>query len=227
MDTGTSFAISAQHKHSRLDVSSHCSYDSYYRIAHAALLYLLRPNPASQRHLAEGLNRIFPSKPTGIRVGMPIRGSDKCPGESTCLPFANYMNLAQEEFATSVILTTEDEKILDQRHRYRNQSNFYVNTKDTLQGTGNVHTFGDEADDIMESSLLAIQMQLHSSIVLGNCCSNFHLMIFDLVREGCGAPNAVAKCLQETKELVCCGWTKTPECRALQEGQRNGTLPIV
>jgi hypothetical protein len=158
-------------------------------------------------------------------------GSDKCDRESTCLPFGKYMALAKETWFSShknqterrrgtLIMTTEDEKLFQQRLSFNPQSqfplDFVVNEQDSFQGTGNVQVFGENADDIMISSLIALQMQFHAGHVYGNCCSNFHLLLFDFLREGCGLTTQTT-CLQETKDYnVCCQWTSTEECNAIR-----------
>lgn len=140
----------------------------------------------------------------------------------------------------TLIMTTEDESMFQQRLLY-NASNgfpldFIVNEQDVMQGTGSTRSYGTDADNIMISSMIAIQMQLYASHVYGNCCSNFHLVLFDFVREGCGLGSStraaaaatsllpskktsmMTTCLQETEKYhVCCGWTRTEECNLLRE----------
>jgi hypothetical protein len=212
-----------------------------YRIPHAILLYLLRPNKSARTILDEHMRDIFQHPVTPeTTIGLPIRGSDKCHGESTCLEFDQYMRLAKETWEGSppssgtrgtLIMTTEDEQIFRQRLQYNETTgfplDFIVNEKDSLQGSGNVGVFGENADDIMMSSLVAIRMQLNSGQIYGNCCSNFHLMLFDFVHEGCGLTTK-ATCLQETEDYnVCCAWTRTEECddirREHQTARRTST----
>ena len=93
---------------------------------------------------------------------------------------------------------------------------FIVNEKDSLQGSGNAKVFGEHAEDIMLSSLLALRMQLNAGHVYGNCCSNFHLMLFDMVHAGCGLTTK-ATCLQETEDYkVCCAWERNLECENMR-----------
>jgi hypothetical protein len=76
----------------------------------------------------------------------------------------------------------------------------------------------------MESTLVALKLQLHAKHVIGNCCSNFHLLLFDLLRNGCGLAES-QQCLQETKNPeyhVCCQWTKSDEFD-IQYGRKNAT----
>ena len=46
--------------------------------------------------------------------------------------------------------------------------------------------FNEEVIWTLISSLSSIQLQLHNRITIGNCCSNFHLVIKDLLSVGCG-----------------------------------------
>jgi hypothetical protein len=145
------------------------------------------------------------------------------------------MSLAKETWFSSgedrheqrgkLIMTTEDESLFKQRLLFNEASqfplDFVVNEQDSLQGSGNAKVFGENADNIMISSLIALQMQFHAGHVYGNCCSNFHLMLFDFLREGCGLTTQTT-CLQETKDYnVCCQWTRTEECTVIRDEFRN------
>ena len=191
-----------------------------------------------------------------------ITGSDKCQIESTCLPFSQYMKLALQKWREQqnhshwngrgkVILTSEDEGILSQRLSYQEQPNdifpmdFVVNENDAAQGTGLPSQYKERADDVMISSLVALQLQFLATTSVGNCCSNFYLMLLDLLRNGCGlhdhtfsikpvttmmtttknvsnlplVPAPTLQCLQETADAqfhVCCGWIRTDECDAVR-----------
>jgi hypothetical protein len=140
------------------------------------------------------------------------------------------MSLAKETWFSSgedrheqrgkLIMTTEDESLFKQRLLFNEASqfplDFVVNEQDSLQGSGNANIFGENADNIMISSLTALQMQFNAGHVYGNCCSNFHLMLFDFLREGCGLTTQTT-CLQETKDYnVCCQWTRTEECEVIR-----------
>ena len=75
-------------------------------------------------------------------------------------------------------------------------------------------TYHNQASEVMLSSMVALKLQLHSKIMVGNCCSNFHLVLFDLAKNGCGLSEST-QCLQETSnpnDHVCCQWIKTEEC---------------
>lgn len=131
----------------------------------------------------------------------------------------------QKEQRGHLIVTTEDESVFQQRLLFNNVTgfplDFVVNHKDTLQGSGNAQSFGDNADDIMKSSLIALQLQFHAGHVYGNCCSNFHLVLFDFLREGCGLTQTTT-CLQETSNYnICCQWTRTEECEAIRAEQQE------
>lgn len=64
----------------------------------------------------------------------------------------------------------------------------------------------------MLSSMSSLKAQLMPRLSIGNCCSNFHAMLNDLLMEGCGAATEnTFKCLQEYDDpilRVCCGWHK-------------------
>jgi hypothetical protein len=79
-------------------------------------------------------------------------------------------------------------------------------------GTRNV-TF--TADEAMLSAMTTIQYQLLPRATVVNCCSNFHVLLADLLAAGCGAASEHAlHCLQEHPDpqyQVCCGWF--PKCK--------------
>lgn len=210
----------------------------YTKTAHAALMYLMRPNANYQRLTNAMVANIVPDDiDHSLSIGLPVRGSDKCKSESICYGFDRYMKLMQlmwdgevkgpEGSKGSIILTTEDPKILDARQAYlANESfpfRFIINDKDILQGSGAPKSFKHRADSIMLASIVSIKLQLQAKYVVGNCCSNFHTMLFDFVNAGCGAvPESRAMCLQEHPDPqfhICCGWTKTEECDRIRDAE--------
>jgi len=218
----------------------------YTKTAHAGLLYLMRLNPHYQQLSDKIVDQIFKNSTNpNPTFGLPIRGSDKCHRESECLQFDAYMNLTREEISTftrneaikknattvqnatrheankpTVILTTEDGSISRARREYEQEFNFIINEHDKFQGTGRVSMYGNQADDIMLSSMVALKMQfLATQKVVGNCCSNFHLLLFDLLNEQCGL-SSKPLCLQEHPNpnyRPCCQWTQSEECDLKRE----------
>jgi hypothetical protein len=195
------------------------------------LMYLTRPNDRARKILEARIQESIPQNHDPQEaIGLPIRGSDKCGQESTCLEFDKHMQLAKESFESadsssstqhrgSIILTTEDKNIFQQRLAYNASTgfalDFVVNEKDTFQGTGHTMLFKNDADDIMISSLVSLKLQMYAKKVYGNCCSNFHNLIFDFLLGGCGMAEKVT-CLQETKDYnICCRWSEQDECRGV------------
>ena len=130
----------------------------------------------------------------------------------------------------NIILTTEDEKVMRDMKTFDPTSipfsyRFITNDRDVLQGTGFANDFEKirniTADQVMLSSLAALKLQLGAKYSVGNCCSNFHNLLFDFLRDGCGAAqDTVAMCLQEMEQAeyrVCCAWDKSDECEAKRE----------
>lgn len=165
-----------------------------------------------------------------------LAGSDKCTIESECLTFEQHMNAAasvwkkhhgntSDKSAINVIVTTEDEGVINDMKNFSSSNqalfHFITNKQDALQGTGVAKDYNGKnttADAVMLSSVAALKLQLATKFSIGNCCSNFHNLLFDFVRDGCGsARNAVGICLQEMPEpefRVCCSWDKSDECTA-------------
>ena len=170
----------------------------------------------------------------------------------------------------SVIVTTESKQIRDEMEQYQmdttstaagivtgtTQYQFVTNPYDVTQDTGyfddhtkNMNNTTFTANDIMLSTLSSLQLQLYAThFTVGNCCSNFHLIIKDLLNIGCGVPlptttNTITtnnnnirpyhhhhhqfQCLQNhpnTKYRICCSWDKSSECqnkRRLQKEQQQ------
>jgi hypothetical protein len=123
----------------------------------------------------------------------------------------------------TILLTSEDPQVLPLRHAYvQNTSfplDFLINDRDVQPGTGKSTRYYDRADAIVISSLVVIKLQLFSNVLVGNCCSNFHKLLFELVSEGCGAdPHVVSECLngiEDPRFLICCGWTKEGTCQQI------------
>jgi hypothetical protein len=211
-------------------------------IHHAALLYVLRMQRKLQSRIDAKVKQILSRTPhfdPSLSIGLPIRGSDKCWGESKCLNFSTYMDLSQdiwkERFETiagakkgTIVVTTEASDIASSSRLYQSDTlSIVMNTDDTLQNTGRPRNpkYRYQADAIMESTLIALRLQLYAKVTVGNCCSNFHLLLFDLLYGGCGLSLEPPQCLQEAKDPkyhVCCSWTATDECD-LQWGRKNAT----
>jgi hypothetical protein len=125
----------------------------------------------------------------------------------------------------TILLTSEDENVLPRRMPFaKNNSfpfDFLVNDNDVQPGNGLPRTYLDRADAIMISSLTAIKIQLQASVLVGNCCSNLHSMLFDFVRDGCGAdPDIEFECLDRSEDerfRICCGWTSGPVCQRIRD----------
>lgn len=145
-----------------------------------------------------------------------------------------------DDAVANIILTTEDESVMNDMHKFESTTRssfdyfshrFITNKKDVLQGTGLANDFEKSsrnitADQVMLSSVAALKLQLSAKYTIGNCCSNFHNLLFDFVRDCCGAaPDSTATCLQEMDEpefRVCCSWDKSDECVAKRQGGSSG-----
>lgn len=125
---------------------------------------------------------------------------------------------------TDIVLTSESEHILNAKKEYETNLTkknlvpfdyrFVTNDGDVMQGTGLPKEFQDKrpnvtANEIMLSAITSLKAQLMPRFSIGNCCSSFHLLIFDFLRDGCGAArDNIGQCLQENEDpefRVCCG----------------------
>jgi hypothetical protein len=77
-----------------------------------------------------------------------------------------------------------------------------------------------DADTIMIAALSSLKAQLLPRVSIGNCCSNFHVLLNDFLSEGCGAAyQNTFRCIQEAQDpllAICCGWHKECQMRKKQ-----------
>jgi hypothetical protein len=198
----------------------------YVPFRQAALLYMLRLNRKMKDEVNAGVMVSLPENWNSAKsLGFPIRGSDKCRRESTCLSFDSYIDLAHQQikeyfpmdpYNVSLIITTEDSKIAEMSKNFTSSKfKIVMNTNDVLQNSGRPSTFKfkRQARNIMISSLVAIKLQLLSRHMIGNCCSNFYLLLRDLQNFGCGMALESA-CLQDALEErfhIQCMWDRTKD----------------
>ena len=210
---------------------------------HAAMMYALRPNVAKGEQLEAFYQNDMPDDFDPKRtLGMPIRGSDKCNQESECLKPSTYIKLMgsiwtenglSEKFGdgkANVLVTSELPDIMERVNEVSSNDTmakqlpftprWITNTNDVRPGNGNVFranlSHGQTRDDVMTSILSSFKLQMSSLRTIGNCCSNFHRVIFHLLRGGCGIePENKGICLQSRNESiyqVCCNRRSSPVC---------------
>ncbi|GAX09767.1 hypothetical protein FisN_11Lh259 [Fistulifera solaris] len=205
---------------------------STHKVAHAAAIYAMRPNPIAYNQLHNILDEVVPDDlNVEASIGLPIRASDKCLKESECLSFDEHMqvvddlwqaNKHESDVDPTIVFTTESKSVLadqlayvnntDRRTKFRHTFNFVTNTKDVTPDTGLLkmaHRFGG-ADEVMLSAMSSLMFQMKPRYSIGNCCSNFHILLADYLYSGCGSASSnTFMCLQEHPNpllRVCCGW---------------------
>lgn len=183
-----------------------------------------------------------------------LAASDKCGVESECVSFPTYMRAiagtvqhddryrypSSQQRETSIIVTTESQKVLREMNEFASNTTLQssvpfpfrlvTNHHDVAQDTGYLEDIADHptltADAAMLSAVSSLKVQLSTRVTVGNCCSNFHLLLADLLSEGCGAvPDSTFQCLQDHPDpefRICCAWDKSPECHA----RRNQTSAL-
>ena len=228
---------------------------------HALVFYAMRPNPHYSLRLEEIVRKVTPGDMNPESTfGVPIRATDKCARESECMPFHQYMNMTRYTFfkyqreleqaspenlraTANIIVTSEALQVHDdmatylQDDRHRQElpftARFISNEYDLHQGTGNPATTSSNIsmDDVMLSAVSSLKLQLQAKYTLGNCCSNFHNLLFDFLREGCGAARQqLSECMQDHEDpsfRLCCHWSKNKDCmekRANLELQKSPLL---
>lgn len=144
----------------------------------------------------------------------------------------------EKDVVASIIVTSESAQVQEEQQLYLkgdsvNESpipfQFVNNDFDLHQGTGNPEMMTSRVtnathDEFMLSAISSLKLQLHARYTVGNCCSNFHLLLFDFLEEGCGpAKDQEAECMQENEDpefRLCCRWSKTEEC----DRKRNNNI---
>jgi hypothetical protein len=125
---------------------------------------------------------------------------------------ATGMVQAQKEFASNVTLQSG----------FPFEFRFVTNDRDVVPDSGFVKHFikkaNATANDFMLSAMTSFKFQLLPRVSLGNCCSNFHILLNDFLAEGLGAASEnTFKCFQEFRDedidlKICCGWHH--QCKA-------------
>jgi hypothetical protein len=129
--------------------------------------------------------------------------------------------------SAALIVTTESLAMVDEISRFKSNETaqsilpyeFHIltNERDVTPDTGYIPSLLLEttnlsftADEALLSAVSSLQYQLSARVTIGNCCSNFHVLLADLLAAGCGAAaNHTFHCLQEHDDphyRVCCGW---------------------
>lgn len=175
-------------------------------IGAAAELFITRPNRRMRDIIEKALRESFsigfdPNK----AVGLPIRASDKCKKEAQCINFGEYMGQLHSQFPLydmkRIVLTSEDETIIKASESYAEErdEDFIIttNTYDVAQGSGAYsdlpHSKKDYSkEDILASTMTSWAFQLEPGYSFLNFCSNFHLVIFNSIRFGCGRSNSAS-----------------------------------
>ena len=210
---------------------------------HAAMMYVLRPNIDKGERLEAFYQNDMPDDFDSKRtLGMPIRGSDKCNQESECLKPSTYIKLMgsiwtenglSDKFSdgkANILVTSEMPDIIERVNAVSSNDimakqlpftpRWITNTNDVRPGNGNVNrarvSAGTTKDDVMTSILSSFKLQMSSLQTIGNCCSNFHQVIFHLLRGGCGIePKNRGICLHSRNESIyqlCCNTKTSPRC---------------
>ena len=135
-----------------------------------------------------------------------------------------------------IVVTTESPEVMKEVRAFTSRTNeaatLLWNRHDVLQGTGFLEardypSTNATADQAMLSAMASLKLQLATRITIGNCCSNFHLLLADLLSEGCGlSPHNTFQCLQDHKDpnvRPCCSWDTSPICLARRN---NATLSL-
>jgi hypothetical protein len=96
-----------------------------------------------------------------------------------------------------------------------------INPNDVLQGHGRPKWYEGNADAIMISSLSVLKLQLQANVMLLNGCSNFHLLLLEMMKAGCGAdPNYFQELetlneIQDPKYRICCARSQDNICASI------------
>lgn len=130
----------------------------YFKAHHALVFYSVRPKPSNAHGLDRIMSEIVPRNiHPGTSVGLPIRGSDKCNGESECISFDQHMQVITNEWKKhqkrmgfkntnpTIVFTTESKNVVEEQQTFvakeREKSHpfrfeFVMNTQDVHPDSG-------------------------------------------------------------------------------------------
>jgi hypothetical protein len=147
--------------------------------------------------------------------------------EATTVLWKRHQNVTNAKSDPSVVFTTEAKGMVMEQEQFVSNATlrkslsfdytFLTNHKDVTPDTGFLKDLRRKktnftADESMLSAVTSLKFQLLPRVSLGNCCSNFHVLLGDFLMEGLGAASDnTFKCLQEFEDprlKVCCGWHK-------------------
>jgi hypothetical protein len=156
---------------------------------------------------------------------------------------------AHETRWTNVVVTSESKEVVqkiserDFSAKTTLENNLFdhvrliTNPHDITQDTGyfgDIHSeiSGFSRDEAMISAMSSLKAQLSTRVALGNCCSNFHLLMKDLFDIGCGAfdEQNSFQCLQDHKNpdfRVCCSWDQSEQCIARRSRQNTSSSGVI
>jgi len=165
---------------------------------------------------------------------MPIRGTDKCGGEATCISFASHMEIADEirnqhPEIRYIILSSDDKSVISnatlEASKPEGKWRFLINSFDSqarLQGSTVGSKDAEKSETEMPMALLqplsSLHLQLRAKYFVLNGNSIWHGLIGKLVQHGgCGFCSGISiRWLdKETNpKYLSCGWTneKNPLC---------------
>lgn len=182
----------------------------------AALLYVLRPRPSvrSQLNLIQYRLQL---QPRAINTSLLVRASDKCLTESTCgnLTMSGYIQLTglSSSSDSNVLLTTEDQNLVRQATELNQTFHFWVNPHEEYLKT--------EDSVVAALSTWQTQWRYSANRMWANRCSNFHLVVADLLHV-CGLSGNTEilwfndQPAHEPTNRLCCSW----ELLCLKERER-------
>lgn len=140
--------------------------------------------------------------------------------------------------APAVIFTTESSSMVDDKDAFMSSHpdfslRIVSNTHDNIPNTGFISSADASVnpDASLLSAVTSLRFQLLARVTLGNCCSNFHTLLGDLLGAGCGAASTNEfHCFQEMNDpslRICCGWFKDcqeKKLRAMADRQMNSPV---
>jgi hypothetical protein len=207
-------------------------FNENFDLLHVAILYALRPNLVASKKIHTISGEMIP--PDKRHLGLMIRGTDKCIREATCLTADQYQNLILDLVSTmgieDVILSTEDQRLLHNITAMKD-INFLYYKNDAIITNGDAAEWKRlkvQADRVLLSSLVILHLQLHSSHVVANCCSNFHTLLIDLYKHGCGV-GTQHMCLQRHANpayRICCLFERSGICKIKGLELRNREMKL-
>jgi len=135
-------------------------------------------------------------------------------------------DLSASTFDPTIVFTTESKAMVREQEEFVANETAKLNVPFQFRLAANTHDVHPDTgaalnrkqkldtppDEVMLSAVSTLKFQLLPAVTVGNCCSNFHILLLQLLAAGCGAAyKNHFHCMQDNEDpslRMCCLWKK-------------------